>query len=75
MAVRQLTTLGEFTKSNAALELGRNARFIRWVRTRDGWQSEILHGRYTGRAKKAWLVDIDGETQELLESDWAIYRD
>ncbi|KQQ03601.1 MULTISPECIES: hypothetical protein [unclassified Rathayibacter] len=60
--------------SSQTLNAGRPARFIRWVRTRDRWFPEILHGRYLGTTAQGWEVSADGETRYLDQSVWAVYK-
>ncbi|QHC60143.1 hypothetical protein [Rathayibacter sp. VKM Ac-2760] len=53
---------------------GQHVRFVRYVRTRDGWTSETRHGRLEGTTPASWQLRVVDELCELPRDEWSLYR-
>lgn len=53
---------------------GQHMRFIRYVRTRDGWTTEIRRGQVEERCDTVWRVRVLDEVQDLPKTEWSIYH-
>lgn len=49
-------------------------RLVRWFRTEDGWQSEIVRGRLLEHQQGVWrLLDPeDGTSRDYPDSVWSL---
>ncbi|MBO0982701.1 hypothetical protein [Rathayibacter sp. SD072] len=54
---------------------GQHVRFIRYVDTRDGWQSQIIRGQLEERTDSGWRVRIVDDVRTLDRTEWSLYRE
>jgi hypothetical protein len=62
------------TKTPTQAKRGETISLVRYIHKADGWEPELITGKYNARSDDEWQLTVDGTLTSFPRDEWELCR-